>query len=182
VSGIFLASVGASYKAAPPTIGQAYGGGYYAGTFTDAGVLYYLIVAPKASGESTSKQWKTSRTADTGASSETNGPLNTSNTNDTSHPAAYFCKGLTIGGFSDWYLPARNELLVMFNLGPEVAPVAAFQTGGSEAFSIGTARYWSSTEYGLVTLATAIDMSNQYRQDFYKDESRYVRAMRRVPA
>jgi hypothetical protein len=24
--------------------------------------------------------------------------------------AAQFCEGLTIGGFSDWYMPAKNEL------------------------------------------------------------------------
>ena len=29
--------------------------------------------------------------------------------NDANHPAAQFCEGLTIGGFSDWYMPAKNE-------------------------------------------------------------------------
>jgi hypothetical protein len=36
-----------------------------------------------------------------------------------SHPAAAFCAGLTIGGFSDWYLPARDELELLYrNLKP----------------------------------------------------------------
>jgi hypothetical protein len=39
--------------------------------------------------------------------------------NSTTYPAAYFCKGLTIGGFSDWYSPATNELEVCYyNLKP----------------------------------------------------------------
>jgi hypothetical protein len=35
------------------------------------------------------------------------------------HPAANFCVGLSIGGFTDWYLPARYELdIAYFNLKP----------------------------------------------------------------
>jgi hypothetical protein len=36
-----------------------------------------------------------------------------------SHPAANFCDGLTINGYSDWYLPARDELELCYrNLKP----------------------------------------------------------------
>ena len=39
--------------------------------------------------------------------------------NNATHPAALFCEGLTIGGFSDWYMPAKNELEVCYyNLKP----------------------------------------------------------------
>jgi hypothetical protein len=34
--------------------------------------------------------------------------------NNASHPAAQFCEGLTIGGFSDWYMPAKNELEICY--------------------------------------------------------------------
>jgi hypothetical protein len=34
--------------------------------------------------------------------------------NNSSEPAAYFCRGRTIGGYTDWYLPAKNELEVLY--------------------------------------------------------------------
>ena len=50
--------------------------------------------------------------------------------NDATHPAAQFCEGLTIGGFSDWYLPAINEVEVCyFNLKPTTN---SNYTGGAE--------------------------------------------------
>jgi hypothetical protein len=102
---------------APTTIGQAFGGGYYAGKISTAGTGvadYYLIVAPKATGEGSSKQWKTTATSTSGTSSVINGPTNSSNMNNASHPSAQFCEGLTIGGYTDWYMPAKNELEVLY--------------------------------------------------------------------
>jgi hypothetical protein len=105
-----------------PTIGAAVAGGYYAGqisTTANSVATHYLIVAPKSSGENSSKQWKTSNTSTSGTDSVIDGPANSSAMNDASHPAAEFCEGLTIGSFSDWYLPAKNELEVCyFNLKP----------------------------------------------------------------
>jgi len=102
----------------PTTIGQSYGGGYYAGKITDAGVGYYIIVAPKASGEITSVMWKTTNDAGpTGVQTLTNGPAATLamfNAGSTLYPAATYCHNLSIGGFSDWYLPARDELEVVY--------------------------------------------------------------------
>jgi hypothetical protein len=105
-----------------PAIGSAYEGGFFAGQISTAGngvADYNIVIAPKSSGENSSKQWKTSNTETTGTSSVIDGPTNSANMNDAAHPAAQFCEGLSIGGLSDWYLPAKNELEVCyFNLKP----------------------------------------------------------------
>jgi hypothetical protein len=151
-------------------------GGFFAGQISTAGngiADYNLVIAPKSSGENSSKQWKTSNTSTAGTSSVIDGPTNSANMNDASHPAAQFCEGLTIGTFSDWYMPAKNELEVCyFNLKPTTtsnhtgsgtntnavpsrgssytagtpAQTAAtdFQTGNTEAFA--ASDYWCSTE------------------------------------
>ena len=104
--------------APPTTIGQAYGGGYYAGKITDNGVGYYLIVAPKATGENTSVMWKTTNDAGpTGVQTLTNGPAATLamfNAGAANYPAAAFCHNLSIGGYTDWYMPARDELEILY--------------------------------------------------------------------
>ena len=95
-------------KSYVPPIGQAYGGGFFAGQISTAGngvATHNLVVAPFSSGESI-KRWKTTQTTTSGTSSVIDGPTNSSNMNNATHPAAQFCEGLTIGGFSDWYMPA----------------------------------------------------------------------------
>ena len=105
----------------PSVIGQSYGGGYYAGQISTAGngtASHYLIVGPVASTQS-SKLWKTTNDSTAGTSSLIDGPTNSGNMNNASHPAAEFCEGLTVGGYTDWYMPAKNELEVCYyNLRP----------------------------------------------------------------
>ena len=103
MSGI-LQGVLVSIGGAPvPVIGSAFGGGYFAGQISTAGngvATHNLVIAPVASGESSSKQWKTSNTSTAGTSSVIDGPTNSSNMNNATHPAAQFCEGLSIGGLS----------------------------------------------------------------------------------
>ena len=112
---------GFTFVPPPLAIGVAYGGGYYAGQISTAGngvADYNLVVGPVASAQN-KLRFKTSNSADSGTASAIDGPSNSTAMNDASHPAAYFCKGLTIGGFSDWYMPAKNELEVCYyNLKP----------------------------------------------------------------
>jgi hypothetical protein len=128
--------------------------------------------------------------------------------NNASHPAAQFCEGLTIGGFSDWYMPAKNELDVCyFNLKPTTTSnnpnsgtntnavpsrgsnytsgtpartsAVVFQSGGAEAFEANN--YWSSTEYSA-TAAWRQSFSNGYQgYGASKTTPSRVRAVRRVP-
>jgi hypothetical protein len=107
----------AGNSSGPSVIGEAFGGGFYAGQISTAGnsvADYYIIVGPVASAQSTSKQWKNANTATTGADSTIDGPQNTADMvadgSATVYPAAHFCNNLTIGGFSDWYMPAKTNL------------------------------------------------------------------------
>lgn len=198
-----------SFGIPPPTvIGQAYGGGYYAGQIGVSNVAtHYLIVGPVASAQNSSKQWKTSNTSTTGTSSVIDGPANSTAMNNASHPAAQFCKGLTIGGFSDWYMPAQNELEVCYyNLKPTTTAnytssginanavparasnytsgdpaqtsAAAFITStGAECFATGD--YWSSTQ-ASATNSYSQNFNTGRQNDTPKNYSNYVRAVRRV--
>lgn len=128
-----------------PSIGASFAGGYYGGEYELNGSIFYLVCSPKASGQTT-KQWKTSNTDSPGAASFSDGKTNTNNINNSSHPAAQFCTGLTIGGYSDWYLPSTSEQNVFFsNLRQSKAGIPAiFQAGGSESFDVEW--YWTSTQ------------------------------------
>lgn len=118
-------------------------------------------------------QLKTSLTATTGTSSTVDGAANTAAMSLATHPAANYCVGLNVGGYADWYLPALYELeIAYYNLKPSTTQngtsigsnpysvptrttlyttsvparvaLAAFQTGGAEAFL--AVDHWTSTQ------------------------------------
>ena len=193
-------------------IGSAFGGGYYAGQISTAGsgvATHNLVVGPVASAQSV-KQWKTTNTSTAGTSSYITGPSNSATMNDANHPAAQFCEGLTVGGFSDWYMPAKLELEVCYyNLKPTTqsnsngyginaysVPIrssnytasdppqtsaADFKDTGAEAFT--GIFYWSSTEYNA-SYAFYMSPGSGTQGYFTKNNTSYsakVRAVRRVP-
>jgi hypothetical protein len=211
MSGIMLNILGAS-SAALPLIGDPYGGGFFAGQISTAGngvADYNLVIGPKSSAQS-SKQWKIVNTTTSGTSSVIDGPSNSAAMNDVTHPAAQFCEGLTIGSFSDWYMPAKNELEVCYyNLKPATnsnqtssgvnanavpartspytsgtpAQTAAtdFQDPNTESFT--SAYYWSSTQFNA-TKSWQQQFTNGYQGYYYgpKDSTWNVRAIRRIAA
>lgn len=98
-----------------PAIGFAYEGGFFAGQINVSGTKYNLVVAPKSTGEYLGKAWGPTGVT-TGITSVTNGPANSAALAalGSSYAAATFCEGLNIGGYTDWYLPAKNELEVLY--------------------------------------------------------------------
>jgi len=191
-----------------PVIGSAYGGGFFAGQISTLGngvATHNLVIGPVASAQSTLR-WKTTNTSTAGTSSVIDGPTNSANMNNASHPAAQFCEGLTIGGFNDWYMPAKNELEVCYyNLKPTTAAnntssginanavparvsnytsgapaqttAADFKDTGAEDFA--AANYWSSSEFSATfAWLQFFDVGGQNID--YKDFSYRVRAVRRL--
>ena len=89
----------------------------------------------------------------TGYTSATTGKANTAGLAllvDAGSPynAADYCKNLTAYGNSDWYLPAQNELSVMYT---NRAAIAHFDTtdGSTPVGGAYPGLYWTSTEYNL---------------------------------
>ena len=192
------------------TNGEAFGGGFFAGQISTAGngiADYNLVIGPVASAL-VLRQWKTSNTTTAGTSSVIDGPSNSSSMNNASHPAAQFCEALTIGGFSDWYMPAKNELEVCYfslkpttgsNNGssgtnanavparasnytagnPAQTTASAFQAGGAEAFATSNV-YWSSTQFSATNAWFQYFNNGSQLPYSYKTSSNYVRAIRRV--
>ena len=99
----------------PAAIGAAYGGGYFAGQINVSGVVYNLVVSDQSVGQALSKTWGPVG-VDTGFTSVINGPANSAGLAalGASYQGATFCEGLNTGGYTDWYLPAENEMGVMY--------------------------------------------------------------------
>ena len=202
-----------------PNIGDAFEGGFFAGliSHTANGVATHaLIVAPRATGASgtnytltTNYAWKTADTTTTGTTSSFDGAANTAamvTAGIASHPAANFCVNLSIGGFTDWYLPARYELeIAYYNLKPTTetnntseginpysvpertvnylsgdpaqTSVTDFQSGNPEAFVVNI--HWSSTE-ASATDARNLYFTNGSQLDATKTDPQRVRAFRKL--
>jgi len=210
MSGIMLNVVGGTFAPAIPTvIGQAFGGGFYAGQIGVSSVAtHYLIVGPKSSAQD-QKLWSNTGTSTPGTTSDIDGPTNSNNMNNVLHPAAYFCKGLSVGGQTDWYMPATNELEVCYynlkpttatnstssGINPNAVPARAssYTSGtpaqtsaadfitstGAEAYD--ALQYWASTEL-TATKALMMRFNNGYQATYlYKSNTLRVRAVRRIP-
>jgi len=103
-------------------IGSAFGGGYYAGkisTTADGVATHYLVIAPKSS-ENSGSMFGSYPSAVV-ATSSINGGANTAALialGSTDYQAAIVCNNLNAGaglnGYTDWYLPAKNELEVLY--------------------------------------------------------------------
>jgi hypothetical protein len=210
-----------AFPAAPslPAIGAAYEGGFFAGTISHTGdgvATHALIVAPRATGARGSPYiptgflaWKTSTTLTTGTDSDFDGAANTAamvTAGIANHPAANFCVGLSIGGYTDWYLPARYELdIAYFNLKPDTSSnntsfgindysvpkrtsnytagspakttVSGFDTS-TEGFAAGS--HLSSTQVNA-TLGWVFNFIDGGQFSFTKTGGNRVRAFRKIP-
>lgn len=134
-------------------------GGYYTGTQSG----YYLFVTTTTVG----RQWKTTSTGTTNASSTTDGYTNTMCNANATHPAFQYADGLSAGGFSDWYVGARCELQQQYD-NRLCGTIPTY----------GTSNYWSSTEY-VTGDAWSLYFSNGFWYGVLKTGTSCVRPIRR---
>lgn len=193
-----------------PNIGDSYQGGFFAGYISHSanGVATHgLIVAPRATGD-TSLQWKTTTTFSGVSANQFNGAVNSAAINNADHPAAQYCEGLTIGGYSDWYLPARYELeIAYYNLKPTTTgsngtnftgnsysvpqrttgyaggipaqtSVLAFRNPGGAEY-FSTDQYWASNETTTQFTAWTVNFGNGDHFGGFKTNYFSVRAFRK---
>lgn len=157
----------------PVNIGEELGGGYFAGyiSHTADGVpTHALIVAPQATGATgggytltTNLAWKTANTTTAGTTSAFDGAVNTAaivTAGIADHQAAEFCVNLSIGGFTDWYLPSRFELdIAYFNLKPGTQ--ANDTNWGTNIYSVPPRPRNNSRNFPIQTNLTAFNSAAQ---------------------
>ena len=189
-----------------PAIGATYQGGFFAGLITLNGDTYGLVVAPKAQGELEEATWGVYGNDLPGAFSFNDGLANTQAMAAAESDLARWMLALDIAGFSDWYLPSRDELEICYrNLkpteqhnycsfrdgeNPSTTPVsypytatnpvqtqaAPFADGGEEAFA--PSWYWASTQ-SSPTSAWIQYFGGGYQVNVHNDGETRARAVRR---
>lgn len=189
-----------------PAIGSAFQGGYFAGLFNIDGQLHGLIVAPKAAGELEEARWGEYGNNIAGATSVYDGLANTQAMAAEGYPLAKWALELNIDSFTDWYLPSRDELEILYRQfkpttetnyqygrhgeNSSAVPITqhysaetpaqtsqeAFQEGGEEAFE--DAWYWSSSQFSPHG-AWSQTFGDGYQLSDRKDTELRARAVRR---
>lgn len=192
--------------------GDPFGGGYFVAKFSDnetGSATHNIIVADKIVGQSPSTlAWKTTATNTNNTINAGWGKPNNDAMAGGAHPARDFCVGLSINGFSDWYMPTYAELeLCYYNLKPtttnnitggsgnqwsvpkriggytisDPAQTAStlFQSGQQQAFNTDNF-YWTSYQTSN-TNGWVISFNAGSSTTRIKTDAYYVRAVRRVP-
>jgi hypothetical protein len=146
---ILLLTYGCKKEDDPLTLGQSYQGGVIAYILVSGdpgyvdGETHGLIATP--SDQSAGIQWYNGTGISTNATSTTAGNTNTNtivNVQGAGSYAAKLCSDLSLGGYSDWYLPSKIELTKIY---ANKASIGGFSSGN----------YWSSTEYAPASAGNA---------------------------
>lgn len=111
-----------------PAIGSPYEGGYFAGVMRNGATRYALVISPKAQGQTQS--------ASTGAMSANSRWDGLANCTGSSNSIALWARALNINGFTDWYVPAIDELELLYR---NFKPTTALNVTGNVQSNLGGA-------------------------------------------
>ena len=148
-------------------VGQSFEGGVIA--YIDNTGLHGFVVAPND--QSNGVYWHVSNIGVTGASGTSvgtgnNNTINITNMYGSENNAARICFDFVLGGFSDWFLPSKDELYHLY--------LNKLNIGG---FS--NSNYWSSSEEAVNASAWNIDFTNgNFNNNAPKFSNYKVRAIR----
>ena len=194
-----------------PAIGSPFQGGFFAGLFNIDGQLHGLIVAPKATGELDEARWGEYGKDIADATSVYDGLANTQAMAAEGYQLAKWALELEIDGHTDWYLPSRDELEILYRQfkptsetnypygrhgeNSSAVPITqhysaeapaqtgheAFQEGGDQAFE--DSWYWSSSQYSplIAWLQTFDDGTQVNGRKVFELRARAVRKFTVTP-
>ena len=97
----------------PTRVGQRFEGGVFTGVIRVGERAYAVIVAPKST-QVSGLPFKTTNSATENTQSVNDGWANTRSMNNSSHPVAQYCRNIAVDGYTDWYLPSRDELALCY--------------------------------------------------------------------
>ncbi|HEU0283363.1 MAG TPA: hypothetical protein VFQ99_06225, partial [Gallionella sp.] len=97
-----------------PAIGTPMEGGFFSGRIRINEQEFNLIVAPKAEGEHPDAEWNESSKVIEGAKSYFDGLSNTNAMVQSGSDLAKWARDLRINDRDDWYLPAQDELELLY--------------------------------------------------------------------
>ncbi len=195
-------------KAIPAAIGAALAGGFYYGMINVGAETFALIVSPKLVGEYVGP-WNGSNASVAGAEHYADGYANTTALVEAGSEMAQWARSLNIDGYNDWYIPARDELELLYrHLKPtdddnsesfrdgdnpssvpvgypytETSPgqttVDAFKQGGEQALAPNW--HWASTQYAPTPYsAWSQNFDHGYQDSTHGSYAGRARAVRRL--
>ena len=168
----------------PPQVGDFYQGGVVFHLFEEgetgyvAGQIHGLIAA--VADQSSGIQWTTGNYVTIGAtgtaigtgSANTTAIISAQGGTETSY-AAGLARAYTGGGYTDWFLPSKDELNKMYTKRVTINTTAASNSGSD----FGSSYYWSSTENDNDN-AWMQRFIDGFQTNFSKSATRDVRAVR----
>ena len=162
-----------------PAIGAQLAGGTCLGHVFVNGNPFALIVPPKAVREHEPTVWNGALKRVAGATSYFDGWSNTLAMADAGSEIAQWALAQRIEGFGDWFIPSRNDALVI--CGNVSQAGTQYKPGATEAFET-SGWYWTSTQNEAYdSYAFVQDFGYGYQSSYHKSNEHRAFLVRREP-